>query len=80
MLFNCFNLFPSSISSIVFVCSSKACPNGEYVNLADSINLLWSDSKISSPARNSYLSILPNDDAEILAASLLILYCTFFCL
>ena len=32
---------------------------------------------IFSPERSSYLSILPDENADIFAASLLILYCTF---
>ena len=32
---------------------------------------------ISSPVRNSYLSILPDDNADIFAAYLLISYCRF---
>ena len=58
---NCFILFPS----------------GEYVNLVlSSIILLWSEGNISLPVRNSYLSSLPNDNINIFAASLLILYCS----
>ena len=56
--------------------------------MACSVILLWSDSNISSPVKNSRLSILPDDNADIadidiandnadFAASLLILYCTF---
>ena len=64
-------------SSIVFICFSNDSPRGECVNLAYSIILLWSDGNISLPVKNSYLSILPDDGADILVASLLILYCTF---
>ena len=39
--------------------------------------LLWPGSNISSAARYSYLSILPEDNADIFAASLLISYCIF---
>ena len=49
----------------------------EYVNLAFSILLLWSDGKISSPVRSSYLSIFPGYNADIFATSLLISYCNF---
>ena len=52
-------------------------PRREYVNLACSITLLWSEGSISSPARYSYLSIFKDDKADIFAASLLIPYCTF---
>ena len=64
-------------SSIVFICFSNALPSGEYVNLAGSIILLWSNGNIYSPVRYSYLSILPDDNAEVFAASLLISYCSF---
>ena len=47
------------------------------VNLVCSIILLWSDGNIYLPVRYSYLSILPDENAEICAASLLILYCSF---
>ena len=54
-----------------------ALPRGEYLNLACSIILLWSDFNVSSPVRYSYLSILPDDNADIFTASLLILYYSF---
>ena len=41
-------------SSIVFICFPNALPNEQYVILACSIILLWSDGIISSPVRNSY--------------------------
>ena len=47
------------------------------MNLACSIILLWSDGNISSLVRNSDLSILPDDNAGIFAASLLILHFSF---
>ena len=59
-------------SSIAFVCLSKAFPNGEYANLASLIIILWSGGNIFSPVRYSYLSIFPDDNADIFAASLLI--------
>ena len=59
-------------SLIVFICFSIALPRGEYVNLACSIILLWSDGNISSPVRYSYLSVLSDDNGDIFAASLLI--------
>ena len=52
-------------------------PNGEYVNLVCPVILLRSNGNISSPVRYSYLSILPDDNADSFAASLLILYCSF---
>ena len=61
----------------VFICFSNALPRGEYINLVCSIILLWSDGNVSSTVRNSYLSILPHDYADIIAASLLRLYYTF---
>ena len=62
---------------IVFICFSNALPSREYANLACSIILLWSDGNISSPVRNSYLSILPDNDPYIFDASLLISCCNF---
>ena len=41
------------------------------------LSLLWSDGNISSPAKNSYLSIFSDGKADISAASLLISYCSF---
>ena len=64
-------------SSFVFICFSNSLSRAEYVNFACSIILLWSDGNITSPVRYSYLSILPYDNADIFAASLLILYCSF---
>ena len=67
-------------SSIVFVCFSKAFPNGEYINLACSIICLWLEGNISSPVRYShfsYLSIFPDDNGDVFAVSLLISYCSF---
>ena len=64
-------------SSFVFVCFSKAFRNGEYANLACSITLLWSVGSISSPARYSYVSIFPDDNADTFTASLLISYYCF---
>ena len=64
-------------SSIVFICFWNALPSEEYVKLTCSIILLWSDGNISSPVRYSYLLILPDDNADILTASLFILYCSF---
>ena len=46
------------------------------MNLASSIILLSSDGNISSLARNSYLSILLDDYADIFPASLLISHCS----
>ena len=76
MTFNCLYLF-FSWSSIVFVCFPKAFRNGEYVKLACSIALLWSEGSISSPERYSLLSIFPDDSVDNFAASLLIPYCSF---
>ena len=63
---------------MVFICFSNALPRGEYVNFNCSIIiLLWSDGNISSPVRYSYLSIFPDDNVDISAASHLISYCNF---
>ena len=47
------------------VCFSKAFPNGEYVNLAGFI------------IGYSFISIFPDDMADVFAASLLKSYCSF---
>ena len=52
-------------------------PKGEYASLACSIISLWLEENISSPVRYSYLSILPDDNATIFAASLLISFAVF---
>ena len=62
---------------MVFICFSKAFANGECTNLVCSITPLWSGSSISSSVEYSYLSIFPNGNADIFAASLLISYCNF---
>ena len=61
----------------MFICFPKAFPRGEYVNLAWSIICFRLDGNISSPLRYSYLLILPDYNADIFAASLLILYFRF---
>ena len=63
--------------SIVFVSLSQAFPEGKHVNVACSIYPLWSVGNISSSVRYSYLSIFPDDNADIFSASLLILNCDF---
>ena len=62
------------------ICFSNALPSGEYVNLAWSIILLWSEGNISLPVRYSYLSILLDDYVYIFYASRLMLHCNFSCL
>ena len=47
------------------------------MNLACSIICFWLEGIISWPVRYSYWSILPDDKADIFAASLLISYCSF---
>ena len=74
MMFNCFSLL-FYWSSIVFVYFFKAFLEEEQVNLACSITLLY-----FFPIRYSYLSIFPDDNADIFAASPLILYFGFLCL
>ena len=59
------------------MCFSKAFPKEEYVNLDCCIIRLEPEGSISSPIRYSCLSILPNDNADIFAASLFIIYCSF---
>ena len=46
--------------------------------LVCSIIRLWSNGNISSPVKDSCLSIPPHGNANIFAASLLILHCRFF--
>ena len=58
------------------VCFSKTFPKGEHTNLACSIICLWLEGNISSPVRY-YLSISPDDNADIFAASPSISYCYF---
>ena len=69
----CFYLF----FSLIFNYFSNVLPRGEYVNFGCSIILFWSDGNIPSLVRYSYLSILPDNNADIFAASLLISYCSF---
>ena len=64
-------------SSIIFLYFSKAFPKGKYVNLACPIILLWSDDNVSSGVKYLHLSVLPDDKADIFAASLLISYCSY---
>ena len=64
-------------SSIVFLYFSEAFPQEENVNLACLFTLLWSEGSMSWHVRNSYLSILHDDNAYVFAASMLISYCTF---
>ena len=52
-------------------------PNAEQVNLAYSITWLEPEINISLRVKYLYLSILHNDNADIFAASLLILPCSF---
>ena len=55
-------------------------PGGEYVNSVSSIIWIWTKGNISSPVRYSFFSILFDDSADIFAASLLTLHCSFSCL
>ena len=70
------NFFTSSLdstsyfpcSSIAFIYFSEAFTKGEYVNLAWSVTLLWSEGSNSSPVWYSYLSIVPGEglsDAKV---------------
>ena len=56
---------------------SKFFPEREYVNLACSISLLWSEGSTPSPVRYLYLSTFPEDSTDIFASSLLIPYYSF---
>ena len=59
------------------VCFSKTFPKGAYANLPCSIICFWLEGNISSPVRYSYLSIFPDDYADIFVAFLLISCCSF---
>ena len=61
-------------SSIVFLCFSKAFTTGENDNLGCFITLLWCQGSISSPVRYSYLSIFCDNNADIFAALMFLLY------
>ena len=76
MLFNCFYLFFTFISNCFNLFLKCLCKR-KYLNVACLIILLWSEGNISSPVKYSYLSILPDDNADIFAASLLISYWSF---
>ena len=65
-------LFP--YYSIVFVCFLDAFPIVEYINSACFVIWIWSEGNISSPIRYSHLSILPDNNADSFAASLLMCY------
>ena len=67
----------SCLRMVTFIFFSNPLPRGEYVNLACSSILLWSDGNIFSPVRYSYLSIFLDDNADIFIDSLLIPYCNF---
>ena len=68
VLFFCF----SPWYSIASACFWKFFPEGEYVNLACSITLLWSEGSISSPLRYSDLSTFLDGNVDFFAAYLLI--------
>ena len=59
---------------MVFICFSKTFPQGEYGNLASFFTLLSSEYSISSPVRHSYLSIFLDDNADIFAASVILVF------
>ena len=56
----------------MLVCAFSSLPNGEYLKIfiseAFATNLYYD--KTSSPAKNSYLPVFPDDKAEILAVCL----------
>ena len=61
---------------MVFICFINAFLRREYVNCA-CITLLWSGGSTSPPVKYSQLSILPDDNADVFATSLLISCCNF---
>ena len=65
MFFNRFSLF------------FKCFPSDEQENLASSIGLCCCVGNISSPVRYQCLSILLDENADIFAVALLMLYCNF---
>ena len=79
MLFKCFICFFFDLQ-LFLICFSNALARGEFVKLACFIILLWSENEIYSPGRQSYLSIFPDDNGDIFAASLLISYGSFLSL
>ena len=76
MILNYFYLLFSLLFNL-FNCFSTAFPNGEYVNLDCSITLLGSEGSFPSSVRYSYLSIFPDNNADLFAASLLISFAIF---
>ena len=56
---------------------SKALRKGEYAKLACSIICLCLEGNTSSTVKYLYLSILPDDNADVFAASLLLSYCSY---
>ena len=56
-------------SSTDFVCFWKYFPNEKSLNLACSIICIWLEGNVSSPVGYSYLTIFPDDNADIFAAS-----------
>ena len=59
---------------------SKAFCKGEYASLFCSITCLWLEDNVSSLVIHSYLSIFPDDNADIFAASVLISHYSFWSL
>ena len=68
----------SKASTCFSVSFPKAFCEGEY-GYKFGFFIIWFrlENNISSPVRYSYLSILADDNADIFATSLLILYCSF---
>ena len=69
----------SRASTCFSVSFPKAFCKGEY-GYKFGLFYYWLENNISSPVRYSYLSILADDNADIFATSLLILYCSFLSL
>ena len=73
-------MFVFTSSSTAFLCFSSTFSRGKFVNLACFIVLLQMKLNISSLGRYSYLSVLPDDNANIFAISPLRSCFNFSCL
>ena len=62
------------------VCFSNAFPGGDQENLVFCFILCCCGGNISSPVRYSYLTILPDDNGDIFATTLLMSYWNFLSL
>ena len=83
LVFEWFLLLPTGLqnfdfSSLIFNCFYLVLESFYHSRICKFCFLiiwLWLKGNISSPVRDSYLSVLPDDNADGFAASLLVLYC-----